>query len=124
VQLVEGLRVPTLSEMVRIKSYLLLERDTTRDYLDTVVLLDTLGEPHGIDAMRRFQEIYQQGPGRGPALAELIDRLARARPGDRASLELSSHKGVRPPWDSWPYLESRGRHWAGLLAAALLGGAQ
>jgi hypothetical protein len=39
VETVQGLRVPTLPEMARIKAWLLATRHTTRDYLDTVVLL-------------------------------------------------------------------------------------
>ncbi|MFH1436897.1 MAG: hypothetical protein ABIJ56_14410, partial [Pseudomonadota bacterium] len=41
-QIVEGLRVPTLAEMARIKAWLLAVRHTVRDYLDTVVLLERL----------------------------------------------------------------------------------
>jgi hypothetical protein len=43
-EIVEGLRVPTLAEMARIKAWLLATRDTVRDYLDTVVLFERLGE--------------------------------------------------------------------------------
>src|SRR5881628_107433 len=41
---VAGLRIPTLAEMARIKAWLLATRHTVRDYLDTVVLLERLGE--------------------------------------------------------------------------------
>src|SRR3989442_14687680 len=41
-ELVAGLRVPTLAEMARIKAWLLITRNTVRDYLDTVVLLERL----------------------------------------------------------------------------------
>jgi len=41
---VAGLRVPTLEEMTRIKAWLLVIRHTVRDYLDTVVLCERLGE--------------------------------------------------------------------------------
>ncbi len=37
------LRAPTLPEMLRIKSYLVVQRNQTRDYLDTVALADRLG---------------------------------------------------------------------------------
>ncbi|HXN32406.1 MAG TPA: hypothetical protein VN894_11110, partial [Polyangiaceae bacterium] len=39
-EVIEGLRVPTLAEMARIKAWLLATRYTVRDYLDTVVLLE------------------------------------------------------------------------------------
>ncbi len=40
---VEGLRVPTLAEMARIKAWLLATRNTLRDYLDAIVLFERLG---------------------------------------------------------------------------------
>jgi hypothetical protein len=40
---IDGLRVPTLAEMARIKAWLLVTRHTVRDYLDTVVLFDLWG---------------------------------------------------------------------------------
>jgi len=44
---IDGLRVPTLAEMARIKAWLLVTRYTVRDYLDTVVLLGALGNQQG-----------------------------------------------------------------------------
>ena len=49
---IAGLRVPTLAEMARIKAWLLATRDTIRDYLDTVVLFERLGERDTIAALR------------------------------------------------------------------------
>ena len=39
-----GLRVPTLAEMARIKAWLLVTRNTVRDYLDTAGFFERLGE--------------------------------------------------------------------------------
>jgi hypothetical protein len=50
-EVVAGLRVPTLAEMARVKAWLLATRHTVRDYLDTVVLLERLGE---FSPARRF----------------------------------------------------------------------
>jgi hypothetical protein len=49
---VEGVRVPALAEFARVKAWLLATRVTTRDYLDTVVLLERLGEAEPSDASR------------------------------------------------------------------------
>src|SRR2546427_12197090 len=38
-EIVSGLRVPTLAEMARIKAWLLVTRNTLRDYLDATVLV-------------------------------------------------------------------------------------
>src|SRR5436190_8625273 len=78
---VAGLRVPTLAEMTRIKAWLLLTRHTMRDYLDTVVLCERLGETGVPRAMWPFDAIYRQPTPASP-LAEAVERLAAAAPGD------------------------------------------
>ncbi len=120
-EVVSGLRVPTLPEMARIKAWLLATRRTVRDYLDTVVLLERLGERAAREAFVSFDEIYAQPSGASP-LAEVVERLAAAAPGDRPEVDLASYKGLVAPWNDWSHLASRGRHWAAVLAAGLLGG--
>lgn len=120
---VAGLRVPTLAEMARIKAWLLATRHTVRDYLDTVVLLERMGEAAIAPAFLRFDELYAQDGG-ASALSEVIERLAAAAPTDSPDVDLASYKGLRPPWNDWAHLASRGRHWASVLAGALLGGAR
>jgi hypothetical protein len=115
-----GLTVPTLEEMARVKGWMLLNRDTTRDYLDTVVLLEKLGEPRVAPAFAPFDSIYERGPRGGPPLVELVECLAAAGPQDRATIELGSYRGVSPPWTQWSYLQGRGRFWASHLAEWLL----
>lgn len=116
---VAGLRVPTLPEMARIKAWLLVTRHTVRDYLDTVVLLERLGENALTAAFAEFDEMYRQPTGASP-LAEVVERLATADPGDVAAVDLATYRGIRPPWNDWTYLRERGRHWAQRLAAVVL----
>ena len=116
---IAGLRVPTLAEMARIKAWLLATRYTVRDYLDTVVLLERLGD----DAVRRafvaFDRLYRQTPDVSP-LAEVADRLAAAAPVDRPEIDLATYRGLQPPWNDWPHLVRRGRAWARVLARLAL----
>jgi hypothetical protein len=119
---VNGLRVPTLAEMARIKAWLLATRNTVRDYLDTVVLLERLGERGVVEAFRPFDEIYRQSPDLSP-LAEVAERLAAAAPEDAAGIDLQAYRGLRPPWNDWQYVAARGRSWAGVAARVALGGA-
>jgi hypothetical protein len=119
-EFVSGLRVPTLAEMARIKAWLLATRHTVRDYLDTVVLLERLGEAAAGEAFSPFDEIYRQETGASP-LVDVVERLAAAAPSDAPSIDLRSHKGLIAPWNDWGHLAARGRHWAGVLAAGLLG---
>jgi hypothetical protein len=118
---VAGLRVPTLAEMARIKAWLLATRYTTRDYLDTVVLLERLGEDGVREALGSIDETYPQ-PGGASVLAEVIERLGAARPIDATVIDLSSYRGLKPPWNDWRYVAGRGRSWAQTLAKLLLDG--
>jgi hypothetical protein len=120
---ISGLRVPTLAEMARIKAWLLATRHTVRDYLDTVVLLERLGERDALAALVPFDELYRQPGGTSP-LAEVVERLAAAQPGDLGALELRTYKGVSPPWNDWTHVRARGRAWAKRVAALVLGGSR
>jgi hypothetical protein len=120
-EVVSGLRVPTLSEMARIKAYLLATRHTVRDYLDTVVLLERLGEAGVPGALTPLDEIYRQETGASP-LVEVIERLAAAAPSDAPEVDLRTYKGLVAPWNDWEFLTARGRHWASVLTTGLLGG--
>lgn len=122
-EVLDGLRVPTLGEMARIKAWLLATRHTVRDYLDLVVLLERLGATGAERALAELDAIYAQPNGASP-LAEVAERLAAGTPRDATSVELSSYKGLEPPWTDWAYVVARGRAWAPLFARlALSGGA-
>lgn len=118
---IAGLRVPTLAEMARVKAWLLATRFTTRDYLDAVVLFERLGGEGARAALRRLDEIYPQ-PSGASVLAEVVERLGSAQPVDVAAIDLASYRGLRPPWNDWQHVTSRGRFWGRVLAALLLGG--
>jgi hypothetical protein len=116
---VDGLRIPTLAEMARIKAWLLITRHTVRDYLDTVVLFERLGQDGVPRAMRPFDAIYSQ-PGGASPLAELTERLAGATPGDLPGIDLKSYRGLREPWNNWVHVADRGRAWAPVVARAVM----
>jgi hypothetical protein len=119
-EVVLGLRIPTLAEMARIKAWLLVTRHTVRDYLDTVVLLERLGEDGVRAALEDLDSIYRQPNGASP-LVELVERLAAAAPSDAAAKDLQSYRRLTPPWDDWEHLATRGRAWARVLAPLALG---
>ncbi len=116
---IAGLRVPTLAEMARIKAWLLATRYTVRDYLDVTVLFERLGEEGVVAALRPFDAIYRQ-PGDVSPLAEVAERLAGARPGDLAEIDLKTYRGLRPPWNDWSHVVSRGRRWSPVVARVAL----
>src|SRR5262245_18219112 len=117
---IAGLHVPTLAEMARIKAWLLATRHTVRDYLDTVVLLERLGESGAPEAFAPFDDIYRQ-PGGASPLTEVGERLAAAQPSDLDAVELRTYRGLVEPWNDWTHVRSRGRLWATRLAALALG---
>lgn len=119
---VDGLRVPTLAEMARIKAWLLATRRTVRDDLDLVVLLERLGEPAARDAFASFDTVYAQSTG-ASVLSEVVERLAAAAPTDLAEVDLATYKALVPPWNDWGHLAAGGRHWAAAIAAWQLGAA-
>jgi hypothetical protein len=119
---VQGLRVPTLAEMARIKAWLLATRHTVRDYLDTVVLFERLGTDATTVALQPFDDIYRQGPDVSP-LAEVAERLAAASPSDAGTIDLRQYRGLRSPWNEWEHVVARGRAWAPLVARVALEGA-
>ena len=116
---VAGLRVPTLAEMARIKAWLLATRHTVRDYLDTVVLFERLGEEGVVAALRPFDDIYQQAAGTSP-LAEVAERLAAAVPADLAEIDLKQYRALQAPWNDWHHVAARGRYWAAVVARLVL----
>ncbi len=118
-EILQGLRVPTLPEMARIKAWLLVTRNTVRDYLDTVVLLVRLGNQQALVALSTLDQLYPQDSG-ASVEAELIERLASAAPHDLADVELRSYKGLVAPWNDWGFVKEQGARLAGLLAAATL----
>ena len=121
VEEVEGLRVPTLPEMARIKAWLLATRNTVRDYLDLVVLLERLGDEKAVGALSSLDELYPQP--QASVTAEVVERLAAAGPVDLAEVELSSYRGLVAHWTRWEHVVERGRHVAKGLVRDLLGGA-
>ena len=90
-----------------------------RDYLDTVVLLERLGEQAARRAFERLDEVYHQ-PNGTSVLVEVIERLGEAAPSDAPQVDLASYKHLSAPWNDWEYLRSRGRHWAQVLAPVAL----
>lgn len=112
---VAGLRVPTLAEMARIKAWLLATRHTVRDYLDTVVLFERLGEEGVVTALGPFDAVYRQPADVSP-LAEVAERLAAGTPADIAEIDLKAYRGLQSPWDDWQHVVARGRSWASVVA--------
>ncbi len=120
VEVKEGLTIPTLPELARIKCWLLVERDSLRDFVDVIAILEALGERGVRDALSSFDACYGKGPSSAPASVELVEQLQAGRPGDRESIDLATYKGLRAPWTDWAFVRERGRAWAAWIARMIL----
>lgn len=97
------LRVPTLEECLRIKAYLVVQRNQVRDYLDTVALADRLGLDAAVSAVLGIDGYYADRSGEPDSvLTVLVQRLSQPNPRDtRVTGQLSSYKGLVSRWHDW-----------------------
>jgi hypothetical protein len=97
------LTVPTLAEILRIKAWLVLRRNATRDYLDLVALADRLGSREAARVLVGLDEYYadQIGPGGQRVAAQLARQLADPTPYDRSDVDLAHYRKLEPRWRDW-----------------------
>ncbi len=95
--------VPTLEEMLRVKAYLVVQRNATRDYLDTVALAHRLGAPTATTVLAKIDDYYRDRSNEPDSvLTVLVQRLAEPQPRDvRVTKQLSAYKGLDKRWHDW-----------------------
>lgn len=114
------IRVPTLEETTRIKAWLCLVRNATRDYLDLVALADRLGVARAARVLLALDEYYADQVGAdGRRIATQVARqLAQPLPGDLSAVDLVSYRRLDARWADWGAVEDLCRR----LAVAMLDG--
>lgn len=97
------IRVPTLPEMLRIKAWLVLRRNATRDYLDVVALADRLGSAAAARVLVDLDAYYedQVGAGGRRVATQLARQLAQPEPYDRSDVDLGTYRRLEPRWRAW-----------------------
>lgn len=97
------LLVPTLAEITRIKAWLCLMRNATRDYLDFAALADRLGESEAARVVLGMDDYYsdQLGPGGLRVAAQIAKQLAEPRPDDLSKVDLASYRRLERRWQDW-----------------------
>jgi len=97
------LRVPTLAEILRIKAWLCLLRNATRDYLDVAALSARLGEVEAARTLVRIDDYYadQQGAGGLRVATQVAKQLAEPRPDDLSEVDLRSYRRLERRWQDW-----------------------
>ncbi|MGI9032537.1 MAG: hypothetical protein ACR2HY_02415 [Acidimicrobiales bacterium] len=96
------IRVPTLTEILRIKAWLVLVRNATRDYLDLVALADRLGT--GAPAVvLQLDDYYEDqiGPGGRRVSTQLVKQLAEPAPYDLDDVDLVHYRHLVHRWRDW-----------------------
>lgn len=114
------IRVPTPAELLRVKGWLILDRNMTRDYLDFLAIADKLGADEAIAALRDldsyYADAYKPGERDVSPLVQLTRQLADIRPEDRDDVDLATYRGLKAPWTEWSFLQQLGTR----LATAMI----
>ena len=97
------LRVPTLEEITRIKAWLCLMRNATRDYVDFAALADLLEVDNAARVVRTLDEFYsdQIGSSGRRVATQVAKQLADPRPDDLSAIDLSAYRKLSPRWQDW-----------------------
>jgi Amino acid permease len=75
------LRLPTIEETLRIKTFLVVDRNATRDYLDVAALSHHLGLTKSAAALERMNELYAEFKDEtGDLLTAVVAKLALPDP--------------------------------------------
>jgi hypothetical protein len=97
------LRVPTIEETLRIKAWLALTRNQTRDYLDIAALSDRLGEDDAAQVLLAIDEYYADlYEGDDRVATQVARQLADPRPRDEAvTHQLDRYRQLDSRWHDW-----------------------
>lgn len=110
------LRVPTLDEAIRIKAFLIVRRNQTRDFLDVAALTDRLGVEPSAAVLSRIDDWYADQVQDGvPVATQVARQLADPRPQDLGQVDLATYKQLDPQWADWRQVASQ----VGAVAAAM-----
>jgi hypothetical protein len=100
--------VPTAAEILRIKAWLALTRNQTRDYLDIAALADRIGLDEAAGVLRVIDDYYADINTRPEAVAtQLVRQLADPQPRDaEVTTQLAGYKALDPRWHDWSTVEA------------------
>ena len=96
----KNILVPTKAEVLRIKAFLMIQRNATRDYIDFVALSNNLGKDKTISAIKKFDKLYPQD-NNNSALKQLLVQLSNPLPYDLKNTNLSKYKNLDKKWQNW-----------------------
>lgn len=94
---------PTEPEMLRVKAFLVVQRNVVRDYLDVVALAEHVGLDEAVEVLSGIDAYYQDRSGEeGSVLTSLVIALADPNPRDTEVIEeLPRYKGLEERYHHW-----------------------
>jgi hypothetical protein len=102
------LRLPTIEETLRIKTFLVVDRNATRDYLDVAALSHHIGLAKSAVALELMNELYAEFQSEaGDLLTAVVVKLSLPDPYDLTDIDLSEYKGIVAPWSNRRAVESQ-----------------
>jgi hypothetical protein len=113
------IRVPTKPEILRIKAWLIVQRNATRDFLDVAAIADRLTDNEVLTALAPMDRLYPQAGDRGAVRQQVMRQLALPRPYDLDTVQLDEYRGLVPGWHDWSTIVRQCRRIASLMANAV-----
>jgi hypothetical protein len=94
---------PTAAEVLRVKAYLVVQRNVVRDYLDVAALSEHVGLEEAVGVLSDIDAFYVDRSGEpASVLTSLVVALADPAPRDPDVIpELPRYKGLAPRWHDW-----------------------
>jgi len=94
---------PTAEESLRVKAYLVVQRNQVRDYIDVVALSEQIGRVSAVAVLMRIDEYYDDRSMRsGSVLTSFALSLAAPSPRDVDVIdELPRYRALDPQWHDW-----------------------
>jgi hypothetical protein len=102
--------LPTIEETLRIKTFLVVDRNATRDYLDVAALSHHIGLTKSAAALERMNELYAEFKDQaGDLLTAVVVKLSLPDPYDLTDIDLSEYKGIVAPRNDWRAVQGHAR---------------
>jgi hypothetical protein len=116
----ETVTVPTIEETLRVKAFLVVRRNRTRDYLDVAALADQLGIEQAGAVLAGIGAFYADQHDGGDGVASQVARqLAEPRPVDSSvTRQLDRYKNLDPRWHEWGAVTAACRQVAAAMVEA------
>lgn len=115
----QKVRIPTRAEILRVKAWLIVRRNATRDYLDVAAIAAKMSDRAVIAALASMDRLYPQESDPGAVRQQLMRQLALPRPYDLDSVNLAEYKSLVPAWRDWSTVVGQCQKVGTLMASAV-----